>query len=106
MDAILDRIDLDAVASRIDVEAIVQRLDLVAIANSVIEEIDLPEIIRESSGAMASDTVQGIRLQTMEADRLVARVVDKVLRRRARDADVPAASSEEEPRRSLDEGDT
>jgi hypothetical protein len=90
------RIDVDEIVAKVDVEAIVQRIDVVGLAREVIDEIDLPAIIRESSGAMAGETVEGIRLQSMDADRLVARVVDKVLRRRARDTDAP-----EEPSSSL-----
>jgi hypothetical protein len=91
---IVDRVDLDAVAARIDVEAIVHRLDLEAIALEVInqldlasialrviDEIDLPQIVRESTGTMANETVEGIRAQSMGADRAVSRFVDRVLGR-------------------------
>jgi hypothetical protein len=84
LDAVVDRIDVDAVAERIDIQAIVERLDLAGIATRVIEEIDLPEIIRGSTGSMAVETVEGIRVQSMDADRVVAGLVDRVLRRRGR----------------------
>jgi hypothetical protein len=82
LETIVDRIDVDAVAERIDIQAIVERLDLAGIATRVIEEIDLPQIIRASSESMATEAAEGIRVQSMEADRLVAGVVDRVLRRR------------------------
>lgn len=89
VDAVASRLDVDAVVARVDMEAVIARLDLAALAREVIDEIDLPEIIRESSGAMASETVQEVRLQGIDADRFVARVVDKVLgRRRGRDLDL------------------
>jgi hypothetical protein len=72
----------DAIIARLDMDAIVNRLDLVAIVNKLIEEIDLPAIIRESSGAMASDAVLDVRMRSIEADEIVNRVVDKILRRR------------------------
>jgi hypothetical protein len=50
----------------------------------VLAEIDLPEIIRESTGAMASDTVRGVRMQTISADDAVGRAVDRLRLRRAR----------------------
>jgi hypothetical protein len=56
----------------------------------VIDEIDLPAIVRESSGAMASESIQTVRVQGMNADRLVSRIVDRVLRREARDLGAPA----------------
>jgi hypothetical protein len=95
---IAERIDLNAVAaelnvddivSRVDLDAIIRRIDIAGIAEDVIEEVDLPAIIRESSGAMASETVQELRIQGMHADTFVAKIVDKVLRRRARDLDAP-----------------
>jgi hypothetical protein len=94
VNAVAAKLDLDAVVARMDVEAIVRRIDLVAIANEVIqrldlasiaegviEEIDLPKIVRESTGTMANETVEGIRAQSMSADRAVSRVVDRLLRR-------------------------
>ena len=86
---IVDRIDVDAVASRLDVEAVVHRLDLAAIAREVIDELDLHEIIRESMGSMTTETVGGIRVQSMNADRAITRLVDRVLRRRHPVDDVP-----------------
>jgi hypothetical protein len=80
-----DRIDIDRVIARTDVASIVDRLDLGAIAQEVIEDVDLPRVIRESSGAMAGETVRTARIQGMHADRLVARIVDSVLRREARE---------------------
>ena len=82
VDRIVSRVDLDAVAARIDVESIVRRLDLAAIARDVIDEIDLTSIIRDSMGSMTTETVGGIRVQSMSADRAIARVVDRVLQRR------------------------
>jgi hypothetical protein len=88
LNEIIERVDVNAVVGRIDLDAIVERLDLAGIATRVIEEIDLPQIIRVSSETMATETAEGIRVQSMEADRLVAGVVDRILRRRGRDTEV------------------
>ncbi|HET7236356.1 MAG TPA: hypothetical protein VFK59_07985 [Actinomycetota bacterium] len=82
LERVVDRIDVDAVAAKLDVEAVVRRLDLVAIAREVVDELDLPEIIRESMGSMTTETVGGIRVQSMNADRAISRLVDRVLQRR------------------------
>ena len=90
VDAIVERIDVDAIVSRVDVDAIVRRLDLVALAEEVVNGIDLPEIIRESTGSMASDVVRDARMQGIDADVAIARVVDRIIRRRrARLTDAP-----------------
>jgi hypothetical protein len=82
VDAIVAGVDIDAVASRLDIHAVIDRIDLAALAEEVIEAIDLPEIIRDSTGSMASEAVRGVRMQSIEADEAVARVLDRVFRRR------------------------
>ena len=87
VDAVLGRVDLTAVVlEQVDldalVDAILARIDLISLAEEVIEGVDLPEIIRESTGSMASDTVQGARMQGIAADEAVGRVVDRFLLRR------------------------
>jgi hypothetical protein len=81
LDAIAARIDLDAVIARVDLDAVLARLDLPGLTEQVIDDIDLGEIIRESSSTMASETVDALRVQGMRADRLVSRVVDRILLR-------------------------
>jgi hypothetical protein len=90
IDAILERVDVDAIAARLDVDAVVARLDLIALAEFVVEGVDLPEIIRGSTGTMTSEAVRGVRTQGIDADDRVARVVDRMLRRQERRAGGPA----------------
>jgi hypothetical protein len=90
LDAIAARIDIDAIVSRVDVDAIVQSLDLVSLAEEVVNGIDLPEIIRESTGSMASEVVRDVRMQSIDADVAISRLVDRIIRRRrARRTDAP-----------------
>ncbi len=93
LDAIADRIDLDRIVARIDIDAIVagvdlnaivDRLNVVGLAEEVINEIDLPEIIRDSTGSMASQVVRDARMQSIDADEAVSRLVDRLLRRRGK----------------------
>lgn len=87
VEAVLDRIDLTTlVIERVDLGAVVDaalaRVDLVAIAEQVIEGVDLPELIRESTGSMASDTVRGVRMRGIEADQTISKAMDRLLSRR------------------------
>jgi hypothetical protein len=82
LDQIMARVDVNAIVSTVDIQAIISRVDLGSIANQVIDEIDLPEIIWESSSGMASETVVGVRMQGRAADERINRIVDRVLRRR------------------------
>ena len=80
----------EEVVARLDLDAIIARIDLAGLAEEVIESIDLPEIIRESTGTVASEVVRGVRMQSIDADEAVARVVDRLfLRRRRRTTDAP-----------------
>ena len=90
-DAVIDRIDLDAVAAKLDVDAVmaradldavIERIDIVGIIGEVLDVIDLPAIIRDSSGSMASETVRGVRMTGINADDALSRVVDRALFRR------------------------
>jgi hypothetical protein len=80
--AVLDEVDLNGVVARVDLDAIVSRLDLAGLTEQVIDEVDLGEIIRESSGTMATETVDALRVQGMRADHLLSRLVDRVLLRK------------------------
>ena len=81
LDTIAARLDADAVVGRVDLDAVVARLDLAGIAREVIDEIDLPEIVRESTRTLSSETVRGLRAEGMHADDAVARFVGRVFRR-------------------------
>ena len=63
------------------------RLDIGAAGEYVIRVTDdgigLPDIVRESTGSLATETVEEVRLQGMAADDAIARLVDRIrLRRR------------------------
>ena len=81
-DAVVDAVDLDAAAARLDIDAIIARIDLPGLAQDVIAEIDLPEIIRESTGSVASETVRGVRMRGISGDDVVGRAVDRLRHRR------------------------
>jgi hypothetical protein len=101
LDAIVDRIDVDEIVQRVDLDAAVGRVDLLGITDRVLGEVDLPELIRDSTGAVTSETVRSVRMLSAEVDRRLAEIVDRVLlRRREREAE-PAGSGAEDP---LDHG--
>ena len=77
----MSRIDIQAVADSIDLQALVHRLDLSAIASEVIEELDLMGLIQDAVGSMTNETVGGIRVQSMNADRAISRLRARVLGR-------------------------
>lgn len=83
---VVTRVDLQRVVlaalDRLDLTSIVQeRVDLALIAEQVVEDIDLPDIIQASTGSVASEAVQGVRLRSVEADERLSGVADRLLLR-------------------------
>jgi hypothetical protein len=76
----------DTVLQRLDLDAIIHRVDLVAVVDEVIAGVDLPAIIRESTGTVASETVRGVRMTGITADDAISRTLRRPLFRRARPA--------------------
>lgn len=78
----LDELDLTAVVvDRVDFDTIINQIPIVDIADYVINEIDLPELIRESTGGVADNALNVARMQASDADAGIARIVDRVLLR-------------------------
>jgi hypothetical protein len=82
IDALATRINPDPVVARVDLDAVLARLDLVGIAREVMDAVDLPEIVRHSTGTLTSDTIRTVRREAMQADEAVAGFLDRLLRRR------------------------
>jgi hypothetical protein len=95
MDAVMDRLDLTTVVlERVDLDLVMQRvldnLDLPTLTEQVLDAIEFPDIIREASGAMASDTVRDVRLHGVVADQAVSRAIDRLFRHGPRPSESPA----------------
>ncbi|MFD1813994.1 hypothetical protein [Rhodococcus gannanensis] len=90
LDSAVRRVDVDAIAARLDIDAVIDRIDLVGLADQVIEGVDLPEIIRESTGSLSEEAVRGVRSQGMHADDAVAGFVGRLFGR-----DQPANGTDE-----------
>jgi len=88
-------VDLDSLIADVDLDNVLQRVDLVGLVESIIAEIDLPEIIRESTGSVASSTLRGVRMQGISADEAVARVVDRLRFRHRMPVVAPTAIAEQ-----------
>ena len=83
MDRLTARIDIDALVARLDVEAVLDGLDMAAIVADVIEQLDLPALIRETTADATSEGVHSARLRGVGADRTLRRAVDRLLARAA-----------------------
>lgn len=82
IDRLLDDIEPNRLLERVDVDVLVRRVDVGAVAREALDGIDLGEVIQESTAGIGADTLEAIRVQAMHVDDLIARTVDRVLRRR------------------------
>jgi hypothetical protein len=83
---VLEHVDMDrlvkGVVTQLDLTALVlENVDMATVADQVLNSLDLTKIVRESSSSVTSETVDSVRLQGIDADRAVARLVDRVLMR-------------------------
>jgi len=76
-----ERVDIDALAADLDIEAVINRIDLIAMADRVIEGVDLPAIIRDSTSSVTAEVMTDVRSQGERADDRMAGIVNRVLGR-------------------------
>jgi hypothetical protein len=95
LNAVLDRVDVDRLMSRIDVDALVQRVDVDLLVSRVdvdalMQRVDVQalvgragvgDIISESTGQVASKSLDLVRRQLVGLDLIATRFVSRVLRR-------------------------
>ena len=82
VNALLAEVDVNALLAEVDVNALVGQIDVAAVAREALEGIDIGDIIQESTAGLATDTMEAVRVQAMNADDLLARIVDRLLGRR------------------------
>jgi hypothetical protein len=84
LDRAVDRVDLDRAVDRVDVDRVIARTDVADLARYIVQVIDLPGLLRASTGSVSSEMVRSVRDQGADADRAVERVVDRLLHRPGR----------------------
>lgn len=90
VEKIIERVDVNAIVGRVDVQGIMDKVDIAPMAQEIIAVVDIGAIVRESTGSITGDMVDGGRLTAMRVDGFVDRVADRILfRRKARNLEVP-----------------
>jgi len=91
---VVQHVDINAIVARADINPILDRIPMTEIADYVIEEIDLPGLVRESTGGVADDLLGILRFQAITTDNFVSGIVDRVLfRSKVRSADTDVSSA-------------
>ena len=84
LDRAVARVDLDQAVDRVDVDRVIARTDLAGLARYFVEVVDLPGLLRASTGSVTDEMVRSVRDQGADADRAVERIVDRLLHRQGR----------------------
>ena len=84
VDALVSRIDVNRILDTVEVDELVGRVDMGAVAREALEGVDLGAIIQDSTASIATDTLEAVRIQAMQADAFLARIVDWPLGRARR----------------------
>jgi len=77
VDALLDRVDVDALMSRVDIDALLDRVDV----KELTDRAGIPDIVRESTGALAGSAMDVVRRQIVAVDQITERTAYGILRR-------------------------
>jgi hypothetical protein len=103
VDAVLSRIDLNetvrkyvdvnGLIKQVDLQEVISSLDLAGLAEGVIAEVDLSEIIRQSTGSLSSETARGVRMQGISGDDVIDEAVGKIRLRFSRKPTAPSNTS-------------
>ena len=124
VDALLDRVDVDHLMDRVDVNALLDRVDVNHLmdridVNHLMDRVDvkaltdragIPEIVRESTGALAGSAMDVVRRQIVSLDQIVGRFSYRIIGRDPSDRPVapptlvPEAGATEQDGRSLING--
>lgn len=75
MNFVLSEVDMDALVDRVTMERVLEKVDVNTFISDVIAELDTTGLLRDSTGALASQTVDSIRTLPGAATRIAGRVV-------------------------------
>jgi hypothetical protein len=92
LNALLANVDLNALLANVDLNGLLAQIDLGPIINDALKDLDFGSLIRESTSGVTGEMRDVGRAGAMHGDLIVARVFDKVLRRRQREVGVGFAT--------------
>jgi hypothetical protein len=92
LDQIIANVDLNAILAQVDLNALLASIDIGPLINTAMQEIDFGSVIRDSTSGVTSEMRDAGRATAMHGDLIVARVFDKIVRRRERNLQVGLAT--------------
>jgi hypothetical protein len=92
IDKLIAQVDLNAVLAQVDLNALLASVDLGPVINNALADLDIGALMRESTTGVGAEMRDAGRATAMHGDEIVAKVFDKVLRRRARNLEVGLAT--------------
>ncbi len=77
VDALLDRVDVDALMSRVDIDALLDRVDV----KELTDRAGIPDIVRESTGALAGSAMDVVRRQIVALDQIIGSTTYRLIKK-------------------------
>ncbi|MEA3501162.1 MAG: RDD family protein [Actinomycetota bacterium] len=77
VDALLDRVDVNTLMNRVDIDALLDRVDV----KELTDRAGIPDIVRESTGALAGSAMDVVRRQIVALDQIVGKFTYRLIRR-------------------------
>jgi hypothetical protein len=84
---VVERVDVTEVISRVDIEAVLDRVDINDLMGKVdidgiVERTEIGSLVVRSTSGVATEALDAVRSRAVGVDTTIARIVDRVLRRR------------------------
>jgi len=72
---IINHVSVPRIVDSVDLNAVLEKVDVAGMVEKVVQDVDLPGIVRSSSDTLVTDAVRGVRLQSASADDVVDRLI-------------------------------
>jgi hypothetical protein len=92
LNSLLANVDLNRLLTNVDLNGLLANIDLGPVINSALEQIDIGAVMRESTSGVTDEMRDLGRVGAMNGDALVARIIDRILRRHEPRLDVVAST--------------
>jgi hypothetical protein len=84
---LMERVDVNELVGRVDVEALIERVDVNELmeqvdVDGIVERTELGSLVVRSTSGVATEALDAVRSRAVGIDTTVARIVDRLLRRR------------------------
>jgi hypothetical protein len=87
VNALMERVDVNELMGRVDIEALLNRVDINKMmetidVDGIVERTEIGSLVVRSTSGVATEALDAVRSRAVGVDTTIARIVDRVLRRK------------------------